>query len=123
MILIEIKDIKPMQRDKIPKYMDTVVHGAARMTLDMVNSAGHFPYLTGELARASMAEGVRKESDYTYFLGAAGVDYAPRVYDMPQRTNWTNPSTLAQWYDKEWQMNHATILSAAIKQADREVFK
>lgn len=123
MIHIELEEIKPMQWEKIPMYMDTVVHGAARITLDFVNSGGHFPYLTGELARASVAEGARKESEYTYYLGAAGVDYAPKVYNYPQRTQWTNPSTLSRWYDTEWQMNGHTILDLAIKNADREVFK
>lgn len=113
---VEFKVIKPLPVKEINNYMDQIVFGIARATLDFTNTGRHFPYLTGELNRSAMAEGVVKEADNTYHLGARGVDYAPKVWNYPQSTNWTNPSTYAQWYMTEYQRDENVIVSSAIKQ-------
>jgi hypothetical protein len=113
---IEFKVIKPLDTKAIDNYMDKCVMGIARATLDFTNTGHHFPYLTGELNRASMAEGVIKEADKTYHLGARGVDYAPKVWNYPQSTHWTNPNTYAQWYMTEYQRDENVIVESAIKQ-------
>lgn len=114
---VEFKVIKPLPVKEINDYMDKVVFGIARATLDFTNTGRHFPYLTGELNRASMAEGVVKENDKTYHLGARGVDYAPKVWGYSQSTNWTNPNTYAQWYMNEYQRDENVIVQSAIRQA------
>ena len=114
---VEFKVVKPLDTKAIDDYMDKCVFGIARATLDFTNTGHHFPYLTGELNRSAMAEGVVKEINNTYHLGARGVDYAPKVWNYSQSTNWTNPSTYAQWYMTEFQKDQNIIVESAIKQA------
>ena len=114
---VEIHIVKPLDVKAINEYMDKCVFGIARATLDFTNTGHHFPYLTGELNRASMSEGVIKEGYGTYHLGARGVDYAPKVWNYSQSTNWTNPSTYAQWYMTEFNKDKNVIVESAIKQA------
>ena len=114
---VEIKVIKPLDTKAIDNYMDKCVFGIARATLDFTNTGHRFPYLTGELNRSAMAEGVVKEMNNTYHLGARGVDYAPKVWNYPQSTNWTNPNTYAQWYMTEFQKDKNVIVESAINQA------
>ena len=113
---IEFKVVKPMPVKEINNYMDKIVFAIARATLDFTNTGHRFPYLTGELNRSSMAEGVVKETFGTYHLGARGVDYAPKVWNYPQSTNWTNPSTYAKWYETEFEKDKTIIVNSAIKQ-------
>ncbi len=113
---IEIKIVKPLDTKAIANYMDKCVFGIARATLDFTNTGHHFPYLTGELNRASMSEGVVKDMDHTYHLGARGVSYAPKVWNYPQSTNWTNKNTYAQWYMQEFQKDKNVIVESVLKQ-------
>ena len=113
---VEIHIVKPLDVKAINEYMDKCVFGIARATLDFTNTGHHFPYLTGELNRASMSEGVIKEGFGTYHLGARGVDYAPKVWNYSQSTNWTNPSTYAQWYMTEFNKDKNVIVESAIRQ-------
>lgn len=113
---VEIHIVKPLDVKSINDYMDKCVFGIARATLDFTNTGHHFPYLTGELNRASMSEGVIKEGFGTYHLGARGVDYAPKVWNYSQNTNWTNPSTYAQWYMTEFNKDKNVIVESAIRQ-------
>ena len=104
---------------ELDRYIDYTVYNMARITLDYTNSRQRFPYLTGELNRAAMAEGVVSEGGKSYYLGASGVDYAPDVWDYPQSTNWTNPSTYAQWYMTEFKNEKELIVKRAVENAKR----
>lgn len=104
---------------ELDRYIDYTVYNMARITLDYTNSRQRFPYLTGELNRAAMAEGVVAEGGKSYHLGASGVDYAPDVWDYPQSTNWTNPSTYAQWYMTEFKNEKELIVKRAVENAKR----
>lgn len=104
---------------ELDRYIDYTVYNMARITLDYTNSRQRFPYLTGELNRASMAEGVVAEGGKTYHLGASGVDYAPYVWEYPQSTSWTNPSTYAQWYMTEFKIEKELIVKRAVENAKR----
>ena len=104
---------------ELDRYIDYTVYNMARITLDFTNSRQRFPYLTGELNRAAMAEGVVAEGGKSYHLGASGVDYAPDVWDYPQSTNWTNPSTYAQWYMTEFKNEKELIVKRAVENAKR----
>lgn len=117
MIGVKIEMPKELPVKELAQYCDDVVFNVARATLDFTNSKGHFPYLTGELNRASMAEGVVKESYATYHLGASGVNYAPAVWDYPQNTNWTNPNTYAQWFITEFKNDKELIMEQAVSRA------
>ena len=114
---VEVILVKDLPTNEINEYMDKIVYGIARTTLDLTNTGHHFPYLTGELNRASMAEGVVKESYGNYHLGANGVDYAPKVWNYGSNTNWTNASTYPQWFITEFKRDKNIIVESAIKQA------
>lgn len=116
-IQVETVIIKEFPVKEINNYMDKVVFGIARATLDLTNTKRRFPYRTGNLNQASMSEGVQKKGYANYFVGARGVDYAPKVWNYPSTTNWTNKSTYPQWYYTEFIHDKNVIVSRAIKQA------
>lgn len=120
MIGVKVEIPRKLPVKQLTEFCDDVVFGVARATLDFTNTGSHFPYLTGELNRASMAEGVVKEKYATYHVGAEGVDYAPYVWGMPQMTNWTNPNTYAQWYLKQFKEKKELIMDRAISTAKRK---
>lgn len=113
-IQIETIIIKDIPVKEIENYMDKVVYGIARATLDFTNTGRHFPYRTGALNRASMSEGVVKEGYGSYHIGAQGIDYAPKVWNY-RNVNWTNKSTYPQWYITEFQHDKNVIVQSAIK--------
>lgn len=118
-IKVDVEIPRELPVRELNQYVDDVVFNVARITLDFTNSKQRFPYLTGELNRASMAEGVVSEGNKTYHLGAAGVDYAPDVWEYPQKTNWTNPNTYAQWYMTEYENEKEQITSLAVENAKK----
>lgn len=120
-IKVEIDIPRQLPIRELDNYIDNVVFNTARITLDFTNSKQRFPYLSGDLNRASMAEGVVSEGGKTYHLGASGVDYAPIVWEYPQKTNWTNPSTYAKWYMTEFENEKEQIMNLAVNNAIRKV--
>lgn len=117
---ISFKVVKPLPVKEISNWEDKVVFGIARATLDFTNSRRHFPYLSGELNRASMSEGVVRETKGTYHLGARGVEYAPKVWNY-KNVNWTNKQTLPQWYKSVYEKYRNEINQVALKGAEGEL--
>lgn len=106
---------------EVTKYTDNVVHNAARVTLDFTNTKKRFPYLTGELNRASMSYGVEGRNK-EYYLGTdATVDYAKYVWKYPQKTNWTRKTTYAKWFLTEFKNEKELIMQKATSNAKRGV--
>lgn len=118
---ISLQVVRPMPVKEIAKYEDKVVYGIARGVLDRTNYLRHFPYLTGKLQRASMAEGVVEETKGVYHLGAKGVEYAPKVWKYGNDTNWTNKRTLPQWYNAVYNKYREQINQDALNNAIREI--
>lgn len=118
---ISFKVVKPLPVKEISNWEDKVVYGIARATLDYTNSKNNFPYLTGALQRASMSEGVVKETKGTYHLGARGTDYAKYVWHYGANTNWTNKQTLPQWYNTVFKRYKSNIIDNALKNAKSEL--
>lgn len=119
---VEIEVIEDIPINKINQYKDLVVYGIARNTLDYTLAENRFPYLSGNLQQSAIAEGVRQESECSYYLGAEGADYAVDVWDMPQgTTNWTNPDTYSQWYATVYNNKREIITQNAINNALRSV--
>lgn len=119
---VDVEIIEDLPVDKINKYIDLVVYGVARNTLDYTASENRFPYLTGNLQESAIAEGVRQESDKVYYLGAEGADYAVYVWDMPQETtNWTNTDTYSKWYVTTYKNKKEIITQLALDNAIRSV--
>ena len=121
MIQCEVEIIEELPKDKIKQWEDKVVYMLSRKTLDFTDSNEHFPYLTGKLAEASMNEGVIQLGNLTYGLGARGVEYAPKVWQYGENTNWTNKKTLPQWYMSVFEKYKNEILQDAIKTSINEV--
>ena len=121
MIQCEVEIIKELPKDKIKQWEDKVVYMLSRKTLDFTDSNEHFPYLTGKLAEASTNEGVIQLGNLTYGLGARGVEYAPKVWQYGENTNWTNKKTLPQWYMSVFEKYKNEILQDAIKTSINEV--
>lgn len=121
MISCDIEIIKELPKDKINQWEDKVVYMISRKTLDFTDSNRHFPYLTGKLNEASMNEGVVKLGNKTYGLGARGVEYAPKVWQYGENTNWTNKNTLPQWYMGVFDKYKNEILEDAINVSNNEV--
>ena len=121
MINVSVEIPKTLPIRELNNYIDLTIYNIARITLDNTNTKHRFPYLTGELNRASMAEGVRSDGDKTYYIGALGVDYAPDVWEYPQSTNWTNPNTYAQWYMTEFKNEKELITQQAVRNAMKSV--
>ena len=118
---ISFKVVKPMPTKEISNWEDKVVYGIARATLDFTNTTHAFPYLTGNLNRASMSEGVRQLEKGTYYIGAYNVPYGRKVWEYGNKTNWTNKATLPQWYKSVYNKYRDSINSVAIKQAESEL--
>lgn len=118
-IKVNVEIPKQLPINQLNKYIDYTVYNIARITLDFTNSQQRFPRLTGELRRSAIAEGVVRDKEKTYHLGASGVDYAPDVWEYPQSTNWTNPSTYAQWYMTEFKKEKHLITSLAVSNSKR----
>ena len=121
MISCDIEIIKELPKDKINQWEDEVVYMISRKTLDFTDSNRHFPYLTGKLNEASMNEGVVKLGNKTYGLGARGVEYAPKVWNYGQNTNWTNKQTLPKWYVSVYEKYKNQINEIALKNAKGEL--
>jgi len=118
---ISIKVVKDLPVEQLKKWQDKVVYSLARATLDFTNSSHYFPYRSGELNKSSMARGVIPIGQSTYGLGYQGsTTYAPRVWQMGSNTNWTNPSTLPQWYISTFEKHKTELLQLAIKNAESE---
>ena len=118
---ISFKVVKPMPTKEISNWQDKVVYGIARATLDMTNSVHAFPYLTGNLNRASLSEGVRTEGKGTYYIGAYNVPYGRTVWNYGSKTNWSNPKTMPQWYKSVYNKYRDTINQTALKNAESEL--
>lgn len=120
MISVSVQVTKDLPVNQINAWQDKVVYSMTRATLDFTNSKRHFPYLTGALNQASMAQGV-VGNNKTYTLGARGVTYAPAVWKYGEGTNWTNPSTLPQWYASVFERYKNEIIQLAVKNAESEL--
>lgn len=121
MIQCQVIINKELPKEQLKKWQDDVVYSIARKTLDFTNSGEHFPYLSGELNRASMSEGVIQVSRGTYGLGAKGVEYAPRVWQYGKGTRWTNKNTIPQWYLGVFEKYKTEILEDALKEANKDI--
>lgn len=115
---LEVEIIKGLPIEQINEFEDKTTYNVAVETREFAKGSKAFPYLTGELERAEVAEpiiGGNKE----YSL-AAGVDYAVNVYKL-DRANWTNPSTQPQWYHSVFAKNKEIILMQAVSRALKEL--
>ena len=118
---VEIKVVKGMPFKELDKYVDLVVYGVARGTMDYTLSDNRFPRRSGNLQMSSMAHDPRKEKNGTYCLDVpTEAEYAKYVWKM-ENVAWTNPNTYPQWFDKVYLEKKELITQNAINNALRSV--
>lgn len=118
---VEVEIIKELPVKKINEYVDLVVYGIARGTMDYTLSDNRYPYKSGNLQRSSMAHDPRKESNGVYCLDVPSeAEYAVYVWNM-ENVGWTNPSTYPQWFYKVYMEKKDLITQNAIDNAIRSV--
>lgn len=115
---IEVKVIKGIPTQQIDKFEDRVVYNTVVATREYVKSRNAYPYRTGELRRSEIASAI-VGSNKEYGL-QAGVDYGSTVYNYTN-VNWTNKSTLPQWYYTAFRQKGALMLTNAVLKAKKEI--
>lgn len=105
--------------EQINIFEDRVVYNTTITTREYTKSRNAYPYLTGALMRSEVAAPIIKEGNKSYGL-ASGVDYAKKVWNY-SNVNWTNPSTMPQWYYSVLNKNVEIILHNAISKAIKEI--
>ena len=118
MIEISVKIVKDIPEQEIETFEDRVVYYTAFQTRGYTISANAFPYLSGELQRQEMASQITGGKGQYNLL--AGVDYAKQVWKMTN-VNWTNTSTIPQWYANVYKRHQKTIVDGAMSKAMREL--
>lgn len=114
----EVEIIKGIPKEQINKFEDRVVYFTAVATREYVKSRSSYPYLTGELSEQEASAPITG-TDKEYNL-LAGTDYAKYVWNM-KSPEWTNPSTLPQWYYTAFNQKGAVLLLNATIRALRSV--
>lgn len=115
---IEVKIIRGIPKDQINKFEDRVVYNTAVATREYVKGRHGYPYRTGELQRSEIASPILG-SNKTYEL-TSGVGYGKTVYNYTN-VNWTNPSTIPQWYYNAFRQKGALLLTNAVIKAKGEI--
>lgn len=115
---IEIKIIKGIPEKQIDTFEDRVVYNTALATKEYVKNRNAYPYRTGELRRSEVASQIL--GDHKEYSLDGGVDYAKTVYGYTN-VNWTNPSTVPQWYYNAFRQKGALLLTNAVLVAKKEI--
>ena len=116
---IEVKIIKGIPVEQIKKFEDRVVYNTTVTTREYTKSRNAYPYRTGTLMKKEVASPIINEDDKCYAL-TSGVDYAVKVWNY-DNVNWTNPSTLPQWYYNAFRQKGALLLTNAVINSVKEI--
>lgn len=117
----EVKIIKGIPKEQIERFEDRVVYYTAIATREYTKGRRGYPYRTGKLEREEVAAPVQKLGNNQYGL-LAGTNYAHYVYNMTN-VNWTNKSTLPQWYHTAYKYKGASLVTNATIKALKEISK
>lgn len=115
---VEVEIIKGIPKEQIEKFEDRVVYNTAVLTREYVKGSDGYPYRTGNLRAAEVASPILGTNKNYELL--AGVKYAKRVYNMTN-VNWTNPSTIPQWYYNTFRQRGNAIVGNAVTSAIKEI--
>lgn len=116
----EVKIIKDIPKKQIDQFEDRVVYFSAVGTREYTKGRRAYPYLTGKLERAEVASPVTgKDKEYNLL---AGTNYAKYVYRM-KNPEWTNKSTLPQWYHTVFRTKSKSIVTEAVVHSLKEIKK
>ena len=115
---IEVKIVKELPTKQIERFEDKTVYNTAVFTREYVKTRNGFPYLTGNLRRSEVASPVIG-SNKEYSL-LSGTKYGKAVYNMKD-VNWTNKSTIPQWYHNTFRQKGAVLLTNSVIKALKEI--
>lgn len=112
MINVEVK-FKPVPNlsEKLVERCDKIIYEIASETLRQSESV--IPMRTGAMRRSSMTAGV-KGSNLNYYIGSY-TNYASRVWNFPENTNWTTPGTNNRWFERVYKEKGAIIRMNAVE--------
>ena len=95
---------------------DKVLFKVARQTLDL--SRDLIPEDSHTMRKTSFSNGVRK-SITGYYIGSF-TNYASRVWNFPETTNWTKKGSNNKWFARTLKEKQDVILRNAVNQSWRE---
>lgn len=98
-------------KKELEERPNLITYAIARQTLDL--SFTHIPKDRGIMRQTSMSAGVRGE-DGNYYIGSY-TNYAKKVYNMPENTNWSEPDTFGKWYEKVWKKQGKNIAENVVE--------
>lgn len=107
---IEVQLAPHLQRN-LTQTSDKIIYAVAQETLR--ESRTTIPMRTGKMRNSSMTAGV-KGSNLDYYIGSY-TNYASRVWNFPDNTNWTTPGTNNRWYERVWKSKNALITKNAVE--------
>lgn len=117
---IEVEIVKDIPVKQIKQFEDRVVYFTAVLTRENTKSQNAYPYLSGDLSRAEIASPVLGSHGEYGLL--AGVKYAKYVYNF-KNPQWTNKSTLPQWYHSIFRSRGKLLVMEAKTRALKELKK
>lgn len=109
-IVVE-NNIRPDLEAKLVERADRIIYGVANETLKQSETT--IPLRTGAMRQSSMNAGV-KGSNLDYYIGSY-TNYASRVWNFPDDTNWTTPGTNNRWYERIWDEKGQLILKNIVE--------
>lgn len=115
---VEVVIVKELPKKQIQQFQDKTVYYTAMLTREYVKNANAYPYLSGELARAEIQSPILG-SNKEYSL-LSGVKYAKHVWNM-NNVQWTNKSTIPQWYYNMYRQKGSIITTQAATRAYKEL--
>ena len=95
---------------------DSILYLCAKQTLDL--SRPIIPKDTGKM-RTSTASGGVRGGNGNYYIGSY-TGYASKVWNYPDRTNWTTPGTNNKWFARTLKRYNSVIVNNAINQSWRK---
>ena len=103
--------LNPKLEPTLTQVSDKMIYAIAKETLTQSESV--IPLRTGKMRKSSITAGV-KGSNKDYYIGSY-TNYASRVWNFPDNTNWTTPGTNNRWYERVWKEKGTLIQKNAVE--------
>lgn len=117
---VQVEIVKGIPEEQIDKFEDKVVYYTAVNTREYTKSRRAYPHLSGDLEMAEIAAPITGRNKEYNLL--AGLGYDKYVWKMTN-VQWTNPSTIPQWYYTVFKTKGTSLLVNATIRAIKEIKK